>query len=270
MRRFGLFLLAALLCGCGPKEFRAARKLERSKEPLSAIAVYADFARRHPKSPKAPEALYRAAEIYRDRLQDYAKARAAFLRAAESGRGTAWEPKARAAALDCPDYFPLIPGAKRVMGDSDSGGRHMRSEARCSPDPKQAGRFRITRKIYAGQTEVGSEELVYEKKDGELRESVSASSAPTVLMKLPAEPGASWETVRDGRKVRFSVLSDHEIVQTRGGKFSGCLEVRTDTEGMKAGWKLDYYAPGVGLVLTSAGSPRGESRIAELISWEAK
>jgi hypothetical protein len=269
MNRLTFILLAAGLfaaTGCGSREFRSAQKRENAGEFLSAIATYSEFARKNPKAGRTPEAFYRIGEIYRDHLRNYAKARDAFGKSAAAGAGTDWEARARNAAENCPDYFPFTPGLKKVSGDSDSGGTHMRIEELYAVDAKTPETCRITRKIYAGAAEVGREERRYEKRSGKVFEYAVDGSSPTLLLSPEEGPGKGWTIEQNGKPLSRTVVSDGEQVKVRAGLFSDCLKIKTETPGRAASWKCEYYAPGVGLILTAAGTARGENRISELIS----
>jgi hypothetical protein len=87
------------------------------------------------------------------------------------------------------------------------------------------------------------------------------------LLKYPFEKGTRWTTRRGGASVIF-FIEGTETVKVRAGEFANCLKVREIQAGNESSWKVDYYAPGVGKVLTTLATPSTEKRNTELISYQ--
>ena len=270
MKRSARLLCLLLVLGaaaCGSRDpLDQARKLEGLGRYPSAIEKYEKFLRKYPDSQRVPEVLYRLGRIYQDVLKDYPKARAYYASIQTSYSGGPWAARARAAAAVCPDYFPLAREIVLWSGDSQSGGRHMRMEERILP--QSPGRARLIRKVYAGQALIGTFVFSYEKRDGKLFERAEQGGEAALVLLYPPEEGASWETVRDGRKAVVSVEADDVSVSVRAGTFDNCLKLRCQFPGSRS-WKLEYYAPNQGLILTSLATPQKETRISELLSVAA-
>lgn len=261
--------LSVGLAACGNPDFREAGKLEKLQRYPTAISKYEEFVRANPDHKKVPEAMWRIAEIYRNVLKDYPKARSYYERVIGAYGQTPWGLKAGMAYMDAPDYFPLKPGLTKKLGDSESGGEIMRTEESCEELKSSPGRFKIKRHIFAGDQSVGLDERVYEKKDRELREFKLPSFDKVVVLRYPAEKGTVWSAERDEREMRFMIESDSETVLVRAGAFMNCLKVRMQPDNIQEGWRYEYFAPDLGLILSSVATEQGETRIAELLSYEA-
>jgi hypothetical protein len=269
-----LLLIAA---GCSPdRQMSRAADLEKSGKIYKAWEKYQEFAATHPQHARAPEAVYRAGWIAQQNFNDCFMANTFFdevlTRYPES------DPWARAALLqknNCPDYFPLIPGSKWTEVDSDTKGQNARVEITCeavSGEPKvlpsQAGV--LERQFYAGSRKSLSTRATYRKEQMELHEYRDANTVtPAVLLKWPIEAGSKWSTQQEGRLTRFEIVSMSAQASVVAGDFGDCLVVRSAFPG-DAAMKNEYYAPGVGRVLTTVMSTKGEKRITELSSYEIK
>lgn len=158
-------LLALLLSGCLPRavvvrggvemtqdeavayELEEARSLEADRAYEDAAARYEELARKYPRSPQAPEALYRAGRSW-EAVGQNIKARAAYERLLEIDRTSTFVPLAeeRLAALGAPDLrrdqerYDQLPidrkfaEARRLAQDAEEAGSgaqalHWRKEA---------------------------------------------------------------------------------------------------------------------------------------------
>ncbi len=263
--RFIFPLLLVSMCACGKDPLADAKKLERLGRYPSAIEAYE--AHLSKKSQNSAEAAFRVAEIYRTVIRDYGRARLGYDSIAKNYSKTPWAGKAYTALINCPDYFPLNPEFVRRTGDSQSGGEYMQTEEEMQElsDPK--GRFKVKRKIFAGQDLVSSYEKIYEKKDGRLEEFPLGAGAQSVILQYPIEKNRNWETVREGKKIFFRIESDDATVSIKAGKFDHCLKLRIQNSEDEKTWKVEYYAPDVGFILATVETDNGETRVSELISY---
>jgi hypothetical protein len=153
-------------------------------------------------------------------------------------------------------------------GDSDTGGRNALIRITCRPVEADPQAVLAVRSYYAGDTFLKqlSQNRIYRKENLELQELDKPKDAPTVLLKYPFETGASWSSRRGGRAVTFRIEGTR-TVKVKAGEFKDCLVVREQQKGIDSSWKLDYYAPGVGRVLTTLATVAGEKRNTELLSY---
>jgi hypothetical protein len=264
-------ILAAVSSGCSPdRELNRAEKMEKSGKVYKAWERYQEFAAKHPNHARAPEAVFRAGWVAQTQFNDCFMANTFYDEVAT--RYPDSDPWARAAALqknNCPDYFPLIPGSQWVEVDSDSKGQNARIEITCEPVsgeskilPSEAGV--LVRQFYAGEKKSLSTKATYRKDQMELHEfRGEKTTSPTVLLKWPIEANARWSTQVDGRVARYELATMSANVSVAAGDFDDCLVVRSFFPGDNA-VKNEYYAPGVGRVLTSVITSKGEKRITEL------
>lgn len=269
MRAFPLFFtLCSFLvsAGCGDTEFRSARKAEKLGRYPTAIEEYEKFFQKDTANPKSAEALFRIGEIYRTVLKDYVRARLYFEKVSTQYKQSPWSLQAEIGYMNSPDYFPLVSGFKRRIGDSASGGNHMQMEESFHPIKESALRLKMERQIYAGETQVGKKEYLYEKKDRELREFSPGNEQYSVILRYPPEQNLKWETLREGKRVVFTIESDRQTIEIKAGIFTNCLKVKNQFVDTKHSWRYDYYAPEAGLILMSVATAQGETRISELLS----
>jgi len=273
-----IFLIIVLLSGvgCGPAgQFSRARKVEGKKKYYDAWIRYQTFAADYPSHKLAPQALFRAGLVAKLHLKDCYMAQTFFERVVE--RYPQSEPWARAASLEkvnCPDYFPLIPGSQWVEGDSDTKGKNARVEIICEnvSGPKKglpSEYGRLVRAYFAGKKKSHATQYVYKKVGSELWE-FSSESDPRykVVLRWPFEPGLRWKTKMRGRTFRYEIKSISKKVKVVAGTFSECLHVRSSIEGIPGAFTNEYYAPGVGRVLTTVTTKNAEKRVTELLSFD--
>ncbi len=263
---FGLILVI----GCGGKEgFGNAERSEKLGRFSTAISQYEDFWKLNSRSKKAPEALYRIGEIYRTVIVDYEKARKTFHDIIEWYPASDWAKKSELAIMNCPDYFPFEKG-KRTLVDSMSGGANARMVESQEIDKEDPSRLMVKRETLAGDQKVGEIENEYEKKAGELREKQKGGSFSTVLLRFPAEKGRKWETLRNNKRISYEVESLNESLQVKAGTFTACLKLLEKDLNRPDSARVQYFAPGTGLVLVSQSSRNQETRVMELLSFEKK
>jgi tetratricopeptide (TPR) repeat protein len=269
-------LLAFLLVGCGPQsKFNNATSLEKKGRPYEAWQAYQEFAAENPGHALAAEALFRAGWLAQRKVGDCAMAAVFYDQVLEQYPQS--EPWAQAALLrknNCPDYFPLMPGAHWVEGDSETKGKNARIEIESlAKDKKEAflsgdsGRLRKT--YFAGDKKFESKELFYRKQDLELHESLSENDPQSkIILKWPLEVGTRWSTKWQKQLFHFTITGIDKTITVVAGEFQHCLEVTSSIEGT-AGNRTDIYAPGVGHILTLQSSRNQEIRITELLSFKS-
>lgn len=275
-----LFICVFTIFACGEKgDFAKARFSENLGRYPTALAQYESYWKLHSRDPRAPESIFRMGEIYRNVLGDFEKARKQYRNVVEWYPESPWAKKADIAIINCPDYFPFEAGV-RTMGDSLSGGGNARTVEKHEPDSGDPRILQAKREVFAGDDKVSEIEFKYEKKGAELKETNKAGWPETVMLKFPAEKGKEWETVKDGKRMILRIESLNENLEVKAGTFTACLKVSEreaapaspasladkPAGGRPAFWKLQYFAPGKGLVLVSQGNEKKETRILELIS----
>lgn len=238
--------------------------MERLGRYPSAIALYERFGAQNPKDQRAAEAFYRTAEIYRTVLKDAAEARRCYEQVLRNYPQSEWSNLAEQGIMLSPDYFPSA--LFRIMGDSQSGGNYMKTEESCDPDPKNPEKIKVKRKIFAGKNIVSEVSLAYEKKKLELREYPEKGGGYCVVLKYPLQKQLRWESARGSAKYSFLIEEDDLTVAVKAGVFSHCVKVKQQSASARSTWKVEYYAPDTGLILTAAATPNNETRIAELLS----
>ena len=254
-------LLAA--SGCSRWGYWSAERLERQGRLPEAAASYRDFAYAHPGDARAREALWRAARLFGPALGKCELARPIFEELARSGQGPEAE-RARIDLMDCPSYFPMGPGSSWVLVDPQTGGRNMRQEVTAFRGGGPA-EGRLETKLYAGRKLFSTIKRTYVKGGWKVKEYDAKTKSGVAILRYPFKAGESWTETRAGRPVTFRIADDAAVVRTRAGRFEGCLKVVEQVEGLPS-WKADYYAPGIGRVLTSAGSGSHETPTTELLS----
>lgn len=256
-------LLALLFlsgCSSGERLYTKAQDAQEKKLYAKAAALYQKFAEKNPKHHRAPEALFRAAEIFRVEFQVSSDARELYRKILTDYKNEpGWTVRAQNALFRTPDYFPLHPGCVWTEGDSSTGGRNMRAEVRVSSSTVEGAC--LEKKIFAGENLVSRIESCYEIEGETLIETKTQSP----LLKSPFQEGQSW-SASGSRGVHYRIESENAVAQVRAGDFQGCLKVKEQIPGFSS-WTFTYYAPGVGKVLTTVGTTKGEHRNAELLSY---
>jgi hypothetical protein len=272
---YRIILLAfflTLFCGCGPGyEFNRAKQLETDGYFVQAAIKYEDIFKKYPAEPMAAESLYRAGCIYQKQLQLFPKADMLFTKVLQYYAGVQpWVRLAETALFDTPDYFPLGDGNFWIEGDSRTGGENMRAEWACTEVSSTS--FRINKRIGAGRSLVAEVNKYYTKQNLELRESSDKNfKESAVLLSYPFEPGRTWTTARDGRKIKCKVVEKNALVKVVAGEFSNCLKISEEYPSLQGAIKYNYYAPGVGWILTTTSSIGGqEFRSSELLTYRIK
>jgi VanZ family protein len=273
LRRGAAALAAALLVfstGCSRIDLFRADAARRQGRYEDAVKAYVRVAERHEGSGAAPAALYKAGRLASDLLGDQALARKLYRQILDRyGDRKGWGPRAELALFNTPNYFPLTDGATWEEGDSETKGRNARIVITCRPVEEDPTAARLARQYYAGSTYVKNLSVsnVYRKKGAELHEHPSGpKGTPVLLLRHPFEKGQKWTSKRVGRTSSF-VIDGTADVKVAAGEFKDCLVVREQPEGVTGSWQVNYYAPGVGRVLTSLASGSSERRNTELLSY---
>ena len=271
-KAFAFLLAAAFLAGCGPDHaFERAKKLEKNGKNYAAWEAYQNFAVEYPKHPAAPEAMFRAGWLAQRQLNDCTMASAFYDRVTQTyPQSDPWALWAAYQKNNCPDYFPLLAGAHWVEGDSDSGGKNARIETVSKTDPDGGripwGAAIFSRTYYAGASKFKSVEIKYKKEGDEVQELGQNDPRPKVVLKIPPVMGTRWKTKNGTQLYVYEIVGIDKTVKVAAGEFRNCAVLRSSIEG-SAGAALEYYAPGVGRVLTAFVTPTGERRNTELLSF---
>jgi tetratricopeptide (TPR) repeat protein len=262
---------AALLGGCGAgNKFNNAEKLEKNKYYVQAAVQYKAIGEKYPDSRYVPEALYRAARIYQEELKIYPEARKLYAELIyKFPDDSAVVGRAKIGIFDSPDYFPLREGYITVEGDSETGGRNMRVEQYYSVISTNV--CSVEKRYYAGSRLASSIKKIYAKVNYELRELPAPDSERyAVILSFPFDNMKSWKTSKDNRNLSMTIVDNDATVEVRSGRFTGCLKVREEDPQLPEACRYEYYAPGVGHVLTTTGSKssRSEHANTEIISYK--
>lgn len=241
-----------------------AGRAERKGQDHQAAAMFEKFAQRRPADPRAPEALFRAAQLYA-KGGHCEQAAPLYERLARERTEEPWPERARHGLLTCPDYFPLTDAAL-VYVDSQTGGEAMRLDLK-SKVSEDGTRAKLKGAYFAGTRRVQDFNRTYEKADWSIWEKQGKSRVR--IIRYPYKPGITWSDRRDGFPVDFTVMATDAKVKVKAGTFSNCLKIKEQTGGSPA-WKFDYYAPGVGRVKTTIGGSGFESPNTELKSFAKK
>ncbi|MDI6641802.1 MAG: tetratricopeptide repeat protein, partial [Elusimicrobiota bacterium] len=219
----------------------------------------------------APEALYRAGKIYQTKLKIFSEAINLFGEVIKN-----YPDSSRLVSLskngifNSPDYLPLYDGNKWIEGDSSSSGKNMRTVWSCQLVSTDV--YKITKNIFAGGKFVTRIIRYYREQDFKFEECSRAdfSNSTVLLLQYPFTPGLSWVTERDGRKLKITIVSANAEVQVVAGNFKNCLKVKYEDLNLLGSYKYEYYAPDVGLILTTVGRRNVEHRNTELLSYRLK
>jgi VanZ family protein len=262
-------VLMPLCGGCGAgNELKKAAQLEDGGYLVEAAMKYESVYKRHPGSERAPEALYRLGRLYRDRLKLYSQAGHYFSAVIDKYPGSSsWVNLSKYGLLTSPDYFPLTDKSFWIEGDSQTGGRNMRAEWVCQEISPNV--HTIVKRISAGDRLVAQVKRAYRKEDLEVREYADARTERyTVIMSYPFIEGRSWKNLQDGKLISYKIVSRIAAVKVKAGEFANCLKISEESSAAPGSVKYNYYAPGVGWILTSVAATGGkEHNNTELLSY---
>lgn len=274
LHRHLLFLLVLGLCSCGPgAQFKSAQKDHAKGRHYKAWKKYQALVADHPAHALAPAALFYAGLISQQNLGDCFMAKTFYDNLLGAyPQSSPWAKAALIQKNSCPDYFPLVAGTSWIEGDSETKGDTARVETICAPFSEKAGflpgeNAQLTRSYFAGRSKFKVTEYRYEKKNSELWEFPNRSD-PTykIIMRWPLEPGTTWTTKFGGQMFRYEVIENDAVVSVQAGEYKNCVKIRFSVVGT-ASSTYEYYAPGIGRVLTTLGSTAGERRNTELLSF---
>jgi hypothetical protein len=257
-------LIAAGLCACGANYYyEEASKLEAQGMLLEAADSYRLFADKNPEDPRAPGALFSAAEIYSRKFGLCSRAVPVLEALLKNYASTPLRPAAMKDLFICPDYLPVDRPMSWTYGDSATGGANARQTTRVENwDP---ARVQTVTRIYAGRALVATQKKKYRFKERDLIE--TQGGAETIVLKYPVEKGLSWSSASGGRRARFTVEEVGLRVKVRAGEFENCIKIKQSLEGAPS-WLYEYYAPWTGKILTSVAGKGFENRVTELLKYE--
>lgn len=271
-RHIIIFLMAPalLLAGCGVQQQLAkAQTLEKKGYYVEAGLKYEEIAQRYPKDAVAAEALYRAGSVYQKNLKLFSQAGHYYTRLIEAyPQSSPWAALAREGVMDSPDYYPLKHGSFWIEGDSETGGHNMRAQWDCTRI--STGTFSIRRRIYAGDKMVTESTRFYRKEDLQVHE-YDKFPAPRylTLLSYPYFEGKSWKNLFSGHTIVVTVAAKDIPVRVKAGEFVGCIKISEEDRDLPGSIKYNYYAPGVGWILTTTASAGGkEHSNTELLSYK--
>lgn len=265
-----LLTSALLIAGCGARQqFSRAQMLEKKGYYVEAGIKYEEIAQRYPKDAVAAEALYRAGSIYQKNLRLFSQAGHYYTRLIEAyPQSSPWAALAREGIMDSPDYYPLKHGSFWIEGDSETGGHNMRAQWDCTG--VSTGTFSIRRRIYAGEKMVTESTRYYRKEDLQVHEYEKLQSPRHLtLLNYPYYEGKSWKNMFSGHTIAVAVAAKDIPVKVKAGEFVGCIKISEEDRDLPGSIKFNYYAPGVGWILTTTASAGGsEHRNTELLSYK--
>ncbi|OGS20591.1 MAG: hypothetical protein A2252_00915 [Elusimicrobia bacterium RIFOXYA2_FULL_39_19] len=267
-----LLFLAVLLTGCGANyKFKKAKKFEKQGYYIEAIQQYKNIAKKYPKNPVSPQALYYAGRVYQTKLKIYSESINTYLELIKKYPDSdIWVKMAKAGIFNSPCYFPLYDGNSWTEGDSQSLGKNMRVE--WNSIEISTGIFKVIKKYYAGTTLATQPVIRYFSFDNfELLEAKSPDfSDKTTILKYPFYEGLSWLTQQDGRKLKFTIVNVNANAKTVSGDYTNCLKIQQEDLNLPGSYKYTYYAKDTGFVLITVGTAKRENRNSELISCKLK
>ncbi|HOI42569.1 MAG TPA: tetratricopeptide repeat protein [Elusimicrobiales bacterium] len=262
MKNSAILFSLVFLAGCHGYKFKEGETLEKQSRPLQAAASYESFAVHRPDDPNAAEAFYRAAGLYAG-LGLCARSAPLYERLLRHYPAFDRREKAERGLFICPDYFPLDRAKNWKYGDSETGGRNATQLYTVTGRGK--GWMKAEVVVYAGETLVQKDERRYELAETDLYEKKAGGA--TLLLSYPVESGRKWVTEEAGNRLLMRVDRTGVKVTVRGGEFQNCARLQRSIAGMSS-WVYEYYAPGVGRVLTSVAGDDFENRVTELVSYE--
>ncbi|MFN0117687.1 MAG: tetratricopeptide repeat protein [Elusimicrobiota bacterium] len=270
-----LLFLMVFSFGCGPSyDFKRAQKLETKGKYYKAWQAYQEFSGKYPNHKKAPEALFHAGWIGQKELVDCDVAKPFYEAVLQKYPDSVpWARLAHLQRNNCPDYFPLVPGASWSEGDSETAGKNARVDLVIKPISTTPDSFltlaMIDKTYYGGTSKFKTLSFKYQKTDSELLEFQSDEdvAGKTILM-WPLEVGTKWKTKQGKRLFSYEIMNTNQKVSVAAGIFEKCIQVKSSIEGI-SGFTLESYAPGVGRVLTAVASSGGsEKSVMELIMFQ--
>ena len=267
-----ILLVCAFGAACSGLDYEEASKLEKQGLYIRAAKYYKRFADKYPGDPRAPESLFRSANIYAEKFGLCSSAVPLFKRLVRNyPESKPWAELGRQRLFNCPDYFPCEPGMKWTYGDSQTGGRNMKQYCVVAGSGAFAtGGVKIETSIYAGKKLIKKMERLYFRDNWELREKeIGEKLGEVCILKYPFTKGRAWSSRRGRDTIHYRIADTGITVKTKAGKFHDCLKVRERVEGFPS-WMYNYYAPGTGRVLTTVAGKGFENRNTELLSYEKK
>ncbi len=254
-----LLFLLPFLSACERIDFNEAESLEKQDMSIKAANLYEAFALKKPEDLKAPDALFKAAQIYSLKYHLCKKSKPLYEKLVREYKDYSFLSEARRGIFMCPDYFPMRKSSKWVYGDSETGGKNMKQYVKAISF--NSSFVAVETKFYAGKEFVRKLIKKYYFSDYAVRAKEKAFD--TIILKYPIMKNKKWK--KGG--VFYKVAAMGLKVRVRGGLFSDCVKIK-EYKANSPSWMYVYYAPWVGKVLTTVAGTGFENRVEELISYE--
>ncbi|MFA5858133.1 MAG: hypothetical protein WC955_03600 [Elusimicrobiota bacterium] len=248
--------------------FGYGKELESKKQVWDAVEQYVTTAEKFPSSTVAPEARYRAAELLREKVKDYGLALYQYELIITSYPESKHAKLAVGQREYCYDFMPVVAGHFWAEGDSQTGGQNYRAEIVSVGKSKVAGRDVevLQRKVFAGKQVVSNTREYYYFEGKSLVRHDTAN--PQTVMIQPLLLDTQWFARQMGQEVVFTVVARGLNITVRAGTFTKCAKIRQEYKSLPGSWRYDYYAPGVGRILTTtAAGKMPETRMTELLTY---
>ncbi len=264
LNTISLLSLFLCLCACGSGYYyEEAAKLEQQGVLMKAADYYQLFAGKNPEDPRAPGALFKAAEIYARKFSLCSKARPVLETLLKNYPADPSRPAAMKDLLVCPDYLPVDRPMLWTYGDSETGGVNARQVTRVTD--RGSPKVNTVTRTYAGKKLIATQKKKYRFETRDLIETQGGMDA--IVLRYPVEKGLSWRSAANGQRARFTVDAVGLKVKVRAGEFENCIKVKQAFDGAPS-WIYEYYAPWTGKIMTSVAGKGFENRVTELIKYE--
>lgn len=274
-------IILFLLCGCANLKFKKAYDLEKRNKFKEAIKIYKEIVDKYPTKKISARAIFRLGEIYRVNFEDYEKASHFYsMIIMDYPYLQPLNSLAELGLMESPDFFPLVDGWSWYEGDSQSYGKNMYQQRYCSLVSSGTDKLKRYFEVYKIRT------IIYTGKGGKkvfdsidyykkFHYNILKSKTPTfskfsIVMKFPHKKGKKWTAVLEGKKNIYSIEDLNAQVVVRTGSYKNCLKIKELQPNIPHSWRYDYYAPGVGKVLSTVATERTEKRNSELIDFSWK
>ena len=259
-----LLSLFLCLCACGGGYYyEEAVRLERQGMLMKAADYYQLFTAKNLEDPRAPGALFKAAEIYARKFSLCSKAKPVLETLLKNYPADPSRPAAMKDLLVCPDYLPVDRPMLWTYGDSETGGVNARQVTRVAD--WDSSKVNTVTKTYAGKKIIATQKRKYRLEARDLVETQGGLEA--IVLRYPIEKGLSWSATVNGQRARYTVEAVGLKVKVRAGEFENCVKVKQAFEGAPS-WIYEYYAPWTGKIMTSVAGKGFENRVTELIKYE--
>jgi hypothetical protein len=258
-------------CNNAKNLLERAKRYEKQKNYDAAERSYLSLIIKYPKEEIVAEAMYNLGNIYKDIRKDYSQSQIWFSQVITKFPNSEYAKFSKVSILEAPDYLGLLDGNVTVLGDTDSFGKNMLIKT--TVQKLDYNLYLVEQNLFAGEKFVRKEKKFYLKTDNEIREfsvdprtSSSEGKFYTTVLQYPYKKGVSWTTIKDNKKVVYTIVDIGLTIEINKKKFSECIKIMEKFENA-IGVKYLYYAPNVGCIrITTASSERSEK---EFVSVEA-